>query len=146
MTEEKRGGKREGAGRKPTGTNKVPITLYVEDKAIWPFGNKDKLKTKLYDFISSNGAVAMVQDLTKATIEIKPQEPPKTNYSIDTTPKPVEPITTKFEAYRQQILKTTMSFQLVEIMKEVKAELMTGKEKLTLEAIAKEHSRTMYTD
>jgi hypothetical protein len=61
MAEEKRGGKREGAGRKPSGNIKVPITLYVEDKAIWPFGNKEKLKTKLYDFISSMGALGATE-------------------------------------------------------------------------------------
>ena len=84
--EEKRGGKREGAGRKPTGVAKETVSLFVEKGKIYKFGSKDNLKTKLYEFISTYG----MQDLNKPTNEIKPFEQPKTNYFVDTTPKPVK--------------------------------------------------------
>lgn len=48
---ENRGGKRLGAGRKPSANKKIPVTLYVEKKAIWPFGNEPKMKEKLMEFI-----------------------------------------------------------------------------------------------
>lgn len=85
--EPKRGGKREGAGRKPSGVEKKTISIYVEKGAIYKFGNEDKLKEKLYDFVSGYG----VQDLNKPTNVIQPQEQPQTNFSIDTTSKPLSP-------------------------------------------------------
>ena len=85
--EPKRGGKREGAGRKPSGVEKKTISIYVEKGAIYKFGNEDKLKEKLYDFVSGYG----VQDLNKPTNVMQPQEQPQTNFSIDTTSKPLSP-------------------------------------------------------
>lgn len=64
----KRGGKREGAGRKPVENPKKPITIYVEENKI-----TDDLKDKLYKV--ANG----IQDLTKPTNEVKPPEIPQTN-------------------------------------------------------------------
>ena len=83
MEGSKKGGKREGAGRKPTDNPKQQVTLYVPKKEIYPFGNVDKLKGKLYDFISN----FHVQDLTKPNVEVKPFEQPKTNYFVSTAPK-----------------------------------------------------------
>ncbi len=150
MEESKRGGKRRGAGRKPIANKKKQISLYVENNAIFPFGNEEKMKEKLYGFIADYSKPKVVnmaiQDLTKPTNEIKPQEQPKTNYSVDTTKIPVQPLQSQYEAYRQRILKTTLISEVEAIMKEVKAALLTIGEKRNLEAIAKEHSRTMYTD
>jgi len=141
-----RGGQRIGSGRKPLGSaKKQVITLYVPQKEIYPFGNEEKLKGKLYEFISSAGKV-VVQDLNRTTNEIKPIEQPKTNYFVDTTPKPVQALLSPFTAFQKEILATKTVPEVEAIMKRVRAALMSGKEQQALEAIAKEHSRTMYTD
>jgi len=51
MEQNKQGGKREGAGRKPTDNPKKAVTIYVAKKKIYPFGNEEKLKGKIYEFI-----------------------------------------------------------------------------------------------
>lgn len=92
MEEKKgRGGQRVGAGRKPLGLEKkATITLYVPEKKIFPFGNKEKLKAGLYQFIDNGGIPkTTIQDLNAPTNEIKPQEQPKSNYFVNTTPQPV---------------------------------------------------------
>lgn len=81
--EQKRGGKRVGAGRKPSGVEKKTISLYVAKGSIYKFGSEDKMKEKIYDFISGYG----VQDLTKPTNEIRPFEQPKSNFSVQTQPQ-----------------------------------------------------------
>ena len=53
MEIKKQGGKRNGAGRKPSGNPKIPITIYVPKKDIWLFGNEDKLRSKIYDFVNN---------------------------------------------------------------------------------------------
>lgn len=147
MNENNRGGRRLGAGRKPTDNPKEVVTLYVETKAIYPFGNKDKLKGKLYDFISGYGKPEIkVQDLTKPTNEIKPPEQPQTNYAVNVPPKPEVPDLGKFEGFKAKILATRTVAELKSVLDEVKNAIMLLKEKKELEAIGKEHSTTMYTD
>ena len=55
MDEKVHGGKRLGAGRKPVLNKKKQVTLYVETKLILPFGGEEKMKEKLYEFISGYG-------------------------------------------------------------------------------------------
>jgi hypothetical protein len=54
MENEKRGGKRSNAGRKPMSFSdkKDTITLYVKNSEVLKFGNRDKLISKLTAFIS----------------------------------------------------------------------------------------------
>jgi len=150
MEENKRGGKRMGAGRKPLADKKKTVSLYVEEKKIWHFGSEQKLKDRLYDFIDGNTIEQppenIINDLTKPTNNIKPHEQPKTNFSIDTTPKPSEPLMTRFEAYRGRILKTTMMREIVPLMREIKNDILSYKEKQSLETIAKEHSKDFFND
>lgn len=152
-----KGGKRIGAGRKPIGHDKKrQITLYVPEKSIWPFGTEEKLKESVYAFIEAKRSPVMsqegvsaqisIQDLTKPTGILKPFEQPKTNYQIDTTPLPVTPITTRFEAYKAEILKSSIVPEVEAILKKAKADILTNKERQILEGIAKEHSKSMYTD
>lgn len=63
-----RGGKRIGAGRKPTGKKKSTVTLYVEREVVFKFGSLDKLKVGLYQYMA---------DFGKQT-DSKPQEAAKT--------------------------------------------------------------------
>lgn len=156
MEEKKQGGKRLGAGRKPLADRKIPVTLYVENKKIFSFGNEQKLKDAVYGFI--DGKVRVVetvhfpdtsnsfQDLTKPTNEIKPFEQPKTNYEVKIPPKPESVPLGSFDGFKAQILETKQVKELEAVMKEIKASLMPGRFKQQLEVIAKEHSKEFFTD
>jgi hypothetical protein len=87
-----------------------------------------------------------MQDLTKPTNEIKPFEQPKTNYAVIVEPTDAQPIIGSFDGFKQKILATRTIPELETVMKEIKASLLSGREKMALEGIAKEHSRSMYTD
>ena len=148
-----KGGKRVGAGRKPIGTSKkIPVTLYVEQRSTYSFGNVEKMKEVLYDVIAKGGILPTtceVKDLNRLTNEVKPIEPQgttKSNYSIDTTPKVVQPLMSRFEHHKAIILKTETIPQVEAALKAAKADLLNGRERAQLEQIAKQHSTTMYND
>lgn len=56
MEEKEHGGKRLGAGRKPVFNKKKQVTLYVETRLIFPFVTEEKMKVKIYEFISGYGS------------------------------------------------------------------------------------------
>lgn len=85
MEENKRGGKRSGAGRKPSGIEKKTISFYIEKGKIYKFGSEDKLKKEVYLFIDGYGRQTNLQDLNKPTNQIQPHEQPQTNYSANNT-------------------------------------------------------------
>lgn len=149
MEQTKRGGYRPGSGRKPTGELKVPITIYVEEKFIYPFGNKDNLKKEAYNFIVGYGKDEPTPIIAPA-VEIKPVAPQKPNPAPLDYGDPFEPATglkiSQFDEFQDRILATVTVAQLAAVTKGIKSALMTPKEKQTLEAIAKEHSTNMYTD
>ncbi len=155
MEQNKRGGYRPGSGRKPSGEIKIPITIYVEQKQIYPFGDKDNLRKEISAFISLYGkggiGTMQIQDLTKPTNEIKPYEQPQTNFGISVPPKPETPATglkaSQFDEFHDEIIATTTIPQLTAVMKRLKSAVLTPKDRQNLEAIAKEHSATnMYND
>lgn len=132
----KRGGKRVGSGRKPSGRQNEAVTVYTDvsrfggragariaiyefldgvisktgetkflpldladpKKKFPPSDNEIKqrgaslndgfVKTKKIGAIKSDGAV--IKDLTKPTSVLNPQEPPKTNFSINTKPRTLD--------------------------------------------------------
>lgn len=58
----KRGGKRQGAGRKKVTDPKIPVTIYVEKSAIEGFGSEEQFKEYLGDFISNKGKIPLPPD------------------------------------------------------------------------------------
>lgn len=118
MKEKQKGGKRKGAGRRPSETRKDPVTVYTD---VSKFGGKAGARMAIYEFL--NGKITnterksfisldekvftpsdreikqkatkekkrpLVTDLTKSAGVLNPQEPPKTNYSIDPAPKTLD--------------------------------------------------------
>ena len=98
MKEKKKvkGGKRVGAGRKPSDRKKEAVTVYTDTsrfggkagarKAIYGFLDGDPLpdgyvKIKKVGAVKSDGTV--MKDVTKPTTDLKPQEQPRTNYSAN---------------------------------------------------------------
>lgn len=52
MENKKRGGKREGAGRKPTFKKKVPVTIYIYEHDVELMGGVDSTRDRLYSFVN----------------------------------------------------------------------------------------------
>jgi len=150
MEEKKRGGYRPGSGRKPSGEIKIPITIYVEQKQIYPFGDKDNLKKEISAFISLYGKggieTMQIQDLTKPTNEIKPFEQPQTNFAATVLPRPETPGIGKYDAYKDRLIGAVTIKDIEAIMREVKNDILSVKQKRELEEIGKECSKSMYTD
>lgn len=107
MKEKLKGGVRKGAGRKPSPDPKQPVTMFVETSIIDALGGKEGVKGYLYSCLDLSDPEKkfpvsdleikqktkkpekrpIVSDLTKPTGVLKPQEQPKSNYSINTAPK-----------------------------------------------------------
>lgn len=145
MEQSKRGGARPGSGRKSTGEKKKPVTIYVEHSKIWKFGSEDKMKLHLYDTINSynkEAPVVQIKDLNQQTNVVKPIEPmgtQKSNYFVDTTPKP---LVNPFEAAKAKIQETTWAGDLQKVMMEIGADDNIGQsKKILLQQYAREHAR-----
>ena len=54
MKKETRGGKRTGAGRKPSPDKKLTVSLYIETSKIEKAGGMEKMKERLYAFLEVN--------------------------------------------------------------------------------------------
>lgn len=123
MKEKKKvkGGKRAGAGRKPSGRQKEAVTVYTD---VSRFGGKAGARIAIYEFldgvISKTGETKFlpldlpdpkkkfppsdqepkqkaptkekrpVVHLNKPMASLEPQEQPKTNFSINATPKTLD--------------------------------------------------------
>jgi len=158
MEQNKRGGKRVGAGRKslPVSEKKTVLTLYPTNADLYKFGSKEKMCGEILKFISGYGkpvetvhfpdTSGAFQDLTKSNVEIKPVEQPKTNYEVKMPPKPETLPIGDYEGFRKRILATDQRKPLEEIMREVKSALLNGRQKMELEQIAKEHSKDFFND
>jgi hypothetical protein len=113
-----KGGKRAGSGRKPSGRQKEAITVYTDTSK---FGSKEKTRLAIYGFLDSvqipdpekkfplsdreikqktvkEEKRPIVTDLTKPTGVLKPQEQPKTNFTVDTRPKTLDELKSRCPA------------------------------------------------
>lgn len=90
-----KGGERKGAGRKPAENPKKPITVYFDQKTIDSYGGVKAIKELIYKIHPSaeppHASLApKIKDLTKPTNSLKPQDFPKSNFSINTIPEQKE--------------------------------------------------------
>lgn len=110
MKEKLKGGVRKGAGRKPSGDPKQPVTMFVATSIIDALGGKEGVRGFLYGcleppdpekkLLSPDREIKqkapkeekrpIVTDLTKPTNVLQPQEQPKTNFLINTKPKTLD--------------------------------------------------------
>lgn len=121
MDKKKRGGKREGAGRKPSGIVKKTVFLYVDKEDIFKFGNEEKMKFEVYGFIKGFGVVKKMEDK-----EPKYQSPFSTHEVLS-----------QFRAYREELLACTDINQIRIILESVKEDKgLSGKDRLSLDEIA----------
>lgn len=88
-----------------------------------------------------------VKDLNEPTNHFKPQEQPKTNYDTNHHPEPEMPKFVGYDAYKASILKTGMMDELTPILRQLKNDaFITPMQRITLEGIAKQHSKEFYND
>lgn len=142
MEEKKKGGKRNGAGRKPIPTlsKKITVTIFVSGANILKFGNSEKLKIKLGEYIELFG----VETKVEVTPIPKYFDAPKMPVTFNDEPKQYqEAKISQFDAYKNEILATTWSGDLQPLMRIIKADTNIGSRgQLMLENIAKEHTST----
>jgi hypothetical protein len=146
MNENKKGGKRLGAGRKPIGEKKRAIFLYVENSATYKFGSEEKMKKSLYDFIKEFNS-PQIKDLNKPTNEIKPQEPPTANYAVNISTQPTIQILNQEQAYIQELKDAKTVSEIKRIIISAKNDpFLAFAAKLRIEKYGQELSKNMYTD
>ena len=142
------GGKRRGAGRKPVLSKKKQISLYVEGAKVVKFGSEDKMKAHLYEIIDKfgiepnyeNPASELKSLPTYSVHNIQPQAEVKS--SITGLP----PKLSLFSDFMAELGNANTIPQVEEIMKRAKGEVFTPRDKMILEAKAKEVSKDMYSD
>lgn len=153
MEDKVHGGKRRGAGRKPVTNKKKQVTLYVESKSIIPFGNEEKMKGKIYEFISYFGKVPdytnKVEDLVKnggftdrvaLSQNTKIEEP----YKMFTA---TVPQFNQYDSYVIEIRECRTLAEVTKTMEFIKNEkLLNPKQLFSLENLAKEVSKDFYMD
>lgn len=157
MEPKKQGGKRRGAGRKPILSKKKQISLYVEGLKIVKFGNEEKLKKSLYDFINDFGAdIELNPGVRFATStpdaydgkrldKITNDEPgqwqePKSNITG------LPPKLSDFDKFMAELKDAKTIHQVEGIMKRAKTGIMFPRQLMELDAKAKELSKEMYSD
>jgi len=152
MEQQKRGGVRPNSGRKSTGLNKQPVTVYIPQGHFYKFGGKEPMKDKIVEFVENWGNESIkneIQDLNQPTHEIKAIQPItdlKPIYEVKIPPKPEMAGIGNVDEFQDEILATTMPSELESVMKRVKTALLPYSAKQRLEAIAKEHSKDFFTD
>jgi hypothetical protein len=140
MTEIKQGGKREGAGRKPLplSQKKIVLNLYPTNADLYKFGNKKKMCEEILKFISGYGEQTNIQDLNKATNEIKPFKQPETNYQLNVPRETIRPqtVSKSFEQYKQAKRECELPEQWDELEAEIDADpFLSQKQKHLLKTV-----------
>lgn len=136
-------------------TNPIGIRFEIEDLEL--IKKRENLKTnqKVVDFLLSEycklykvekPSIFAIQDLTKTTNEIKPNEQPISNFTVLIPPQAEVEALSEFEKFKKEIYKCTTVGEIEKVMQGIKGALMFRKEKLLLEEIAKDHSKDFYTD
>lgn len=98
---------------------------------------KNFMEKVLVDYFEKPKTI--VQDLTKPTNEIKPQEQPKTNYQVNIPQQNLGQILGSFETYKLKIENSKTREELEKIGREIKNSMMKQGEKMTLQQIAQKH-------
>jgi hypothetical protein len=155
--ENKRGGLRKGAGRKPTDNPKQTITLYVEKKKIWAFGNEEKLKSALYDFINSRQIAEIPSEVAHKPILLTEADISAPN-GLNAVKSPViasdEPLSfeklkedvvkrvSQYDAYINEINSATQVSQFEPMVREIEKDMsLTPQQKTKLKITAVEKSK-----
>lgn len=153
MEEKKQvGGKRKGAGRKPVLSKKKQISLYVEGNKILRFGGDEKMKTHLYGVIDTFGESAIVYATpTPESFDGKKMDK-ITNDELAQWAEPKSTITglppklSDFDTLMDELNSCSTIPQIEAVIKRVKSALLLPREKMALEAHAKEISKDMFND
>lgn len=152
------GGKRRGAGRKPVLSKKKQFSFYIEGAQVVKFGNEEKFKKIVTDFIYGYG---IEKDYSNPVSEL--QNLP--NYSVHDIKQPLATFSTQstytetkstitglppklsdFDGFMEELNSATTLSEVKGIMLRVKSGIMFPRQKLELEAFANEISADMFDD
>lgn len=105
-----KGGKRLGAGRKPVIERKQQVCLYIQPKYFYRFGNEEKMKEKLYEFIENYERVIMgeqpkIYDAPMINKNYFPDEPKQLD-------EPNKKELSNFESWKKEISECDESYEL----------------------------------
>ncbi len=142
------GGKRKGAGRKPVLSKKKQYSFYIEGSMVMQFGSEEKFKKAVIDFIYGYGVekdysnpVSELKNLPNYSVhDIQPQVEAKSTFTG------LPPKLSDFDNLMDELNACSTIPQVEAVMKKVKSGLMLPREKMTLEAHAKEISKDMFND
>lgn len=152
------GGKRRGAGRKAVLSKKKQYSFYVEGLQVLKFGSEEKFKKAVTDFIYGFGKevnydnpVSELSSLPNYSVnDIKqPLATFSTPVTYTETKSPITGLPPKlslFSDFMSELSKANTIPQVEEIMKRAKGDVFTPRDKMALEAKAKEVSKDMYND
>ncbi|MEO7044701.1 MAG: hypothetical protein ABI091_05290 [Ferruginibacter sp.] len=129
----KKGGKRLGAGRKPFGKKKDPITAYVEKEVILEFGDKDKARDFIYVAFENRDKIKECLSLKEYDVpktepvaheETNQRQEPKANYFAPESKQPA--IISKRQQYSIDLNECRNYEDIKKVMLRAKADTMSG--------------------
>lgn len=152
------GGKRRGAGRKPVLSKKKQFSFYVEGAQVVKFGNEEKFKKIVTDFIYGYGVekdysipVSELQNLPNYSVH-NIKQPLATFSNPITYTETKSPVTglppklSDFDGFMEELNRATTLAEVNEIMRRARGGVMFPRQKMELEAFAKEISAPMFND
>lgn len=155
MEEIKRGGKREGAGRKPLDNPKKLVSLYIEKTKIFAMGGEEKLKKRIYDFIVSETKVPesdfkpIIGVLTSEAAESVTFRESRQDESKNEVKSQFTGLSSKlsdFDKFSAELRAAKSRQQVEAIMRQSNGGIMFPKERITLKSVADEVLLDMFND
>lgn len=146
IMESKRSYEKESYKSKPTG-----IRFNLEQERIAFMRTKKKTRQQLVDYLLDNfvkgeNPILAIQDLTQQTNVIKPITDAKPQTNVTHQVLPEKPMVSLFSSFMAELKAAKTIDQVKDIMGRAKGELFTPRDRMALEAFAKEVSSEMYSD
>ncbi len=145
-------GKKRGAKKKPALSKKTQVSLYVEGSKILKFGNEEKMKTHLYTIIDNFGdkeiffATPTPDAYDGKKMDKITHDEPAQWQEPKSTITGLPPKISDFDNLMDELNACSTIPQVEAVMKKVKSGLLLPREKIILEAHAKEISKDMFND
>lgn len=147
MEEKKKGGKRMGAGRKPTSNPKITIPLYVERSNVLKFGSPEKLKEKIYGFIVEYRDENLESKIDYKATTKESYDAPKSSFALqDEAGQMPSVFDDQVSNFRKRLKGCKDSKQINSVLTEIKASTLAFFTKQNLTNYANEIGKDFYTD
>lgn len=151
MELKKQGGKRRGAGRKPILNKKKQFSFYIEVEQVLKFGNEEKFKKSVTDFIYGYG-----KEVIAATPTLNAYDGAKTNMAtqdehiqwqeVKSPITGLPPKLSDFDKFSEELYAAKSRVEVEAIMRRSNGGVMFPREKNDLKAIADKVLEDMFND